>query len=382
MAACGDDADGSGGSGDDQEVTIGTLADITGATGDTGTPYSEGQDHFFEYLESTGGIDGLDITHLSEDYAYEISDAQRIYQQYRDRDGVSAILGWGTGDTEALRQQVASDQIPFMSASYSENLKDLDESPYNFFVAASYSDQGRMVLEWIKDNHEGGDPTVALLYNDTGFGRSPIDDIKDYAEEIGVEIVDEQIIDLAATDAQSQLLNMEEHDPDYGIIQQTWAATTTILRDADTLDIDTQFIGLNQAVGEGLIDQAGDLSEGFMGVLTHALPYEDVPGMDEYIEYLDSQDMTVDDINMQHVAGWVVAKVMVEGVKNAADSTDGEITGEDVLAGLEAIEDLDLGGLAAPVTFTDELHAGTEEIRLGIVEDGQWKAITDYDSYR
>ena len=122
-----------------------------------------------------------------KDYAYEIPQAQKIYQELRDKEKVSAVLGWGTGDTEALRQQVASDKLPFMSASYSENLKSLEESPYNFLAAASYSDQGRSVLKWIKDNHKGSDPTVALLYNDTAFGRSPIEDIKAYGAEIGSE---------------------------------------------------------------------------------------------------------------------------------------------------------------------------------------------------
>lgn len=382
LSACGDESSsGDAGAEDERTVNIGGLFDITGAAGDTGTPYSEGEEDYIAYLESTGGIEGLNIELNGEDYGYEISDAQRIYQQHRDRDEVSAILGWGTGDTEALREQVAADKIPFISASYSEALNNVDESPYNFFVAASYSDQGRMVLNWIDQNHEGDNPTVALLYGDNPFGRSPIEDIKEYGAEIGVEIIDEQIIDLQATEAQSQLLNMESHDPDYAIIQQTWAATSTILRDAETLGIDTQFIGLNQAVGEGLIEQAGDVTEGFMGILTHALPYEDVPGMEEYEEFLESEGRSVEEINMQHVAGWVAAKVMVEGIKNAAEMTDGEITGEDVHAGLEAIDDLDLGDLIAPISFSEDDHAGTDQARLGIIENGEWQAITDYISY-
>ena len=167
------------------------------------------------------------------------------------------------------------------------------------------------------------------------------------------------------------------------IVQQTWGATAVILREAQTLGIDTQFIGLNQAVGEGLIDQAGpEITEGFMGTLTHALPYEDVPGMDEYKEYLDEEGIKIEDINMQHVAGWVSAKVMIEGIKKAAEMTDGEITGVDLLAGLESLEDFDTGGLSAPVTFNAESHAGTEKARLGIVVDGKWEELTDYFSYK
>ena len=119
-----------------------------------------------------------------------------------------------------------------------------------------------------------------------------------------------------------------------------------------------------------------------MGTLTHALPYEDVPGMEEYKEYLDKEGIKVEDINMQHVAGWVSAKVMIEGIKKAAEMTDGEITGEDLLLGLESLKDFDTGGLSAPVTFSAESHAGTEKARLGKVVNGQWEEITGYTSFR
>ena len=188
----------------------------------------------------------------------------------------------------------------------------MKESPYNFLAAASYSDQGRVVLSWIKENHKGDNPTVALLYNDTAFGRSPIEDIKTYAKEIGVEIVDEQVVDVKATEAQSQLLNMKKKNPDYAIIQQTWGAASTILRDAKTLGIDTQFIGLNWAAGEGLIKTAGaDVTEGYLGVLTHAFPTEDLEGVKEIKEYINAKGMKIEDIDQKFVQGWSTAKIFL-----------------------------------------------------------------------
>lgn len=365
-------------SGDVRSVSLGGIWTITGPSGDTGTPYSEGQTHYFDYLQMQGGIDGLDINFSGEDYGYEISDAQRTYQSFRDRDGVSAILGWGTGDTEAMREQVAADEIPYISASYSEALNNPAENPYNFFVSASYSDQGRMVIKWIKDNHDGDNPTFALIYGDNAFGRSPIEDIKTYAEEIGVEHVGDYIVELDATEAQSQMLNLQQDNPDYVLVQETWGATGVVLREAATLGVESTFIGLNQAVGEGLIDQVGDITEGFYGILTHALPYEDVPGMEEYKEYLDEKGIALDSLNMQHVAGWVVAKVLVEAVKIAAENTDGDITGAEIHAALETMDNLDLGDLAPPVSFSADDHAGTKQARLGQVVDGKWEAFTDY----
>ncbi|HHW39143.1 MAG TPA: ABC transporter substrate-binding protein [Bacillales bacterium] len=355
-------------------IKIGGLFDLTGGTGDVGTPYAEGEKAYFEYLATQGPVNGYKLELIGDDYAYKIPEATKLYQKLKSKDQVAAILGWGTGDTEALRQLVAADKLPFISASYSENLKNREESPYNFLSAASYSDQARSALKWIKDHHTEGTPTVALLYNDTAFGKSPIQDAKDFAAKIGIEVVDEQIVDLKALDATSQLLNMAKKNPDYAIIQETWGATATILKDAKKLGIDTQFIGLNWATGEGLLPITGDAAEGFIGVVTHAFPYEDLPGLAGIKTFLETKGEKLEDKNQKFVQGWVAAKIMVEGVRLADDPT----TGEGIRAGLEKIANLDLQGLAAPVTFSADNHAGTNQIRLAQVKDGKFEVITDY----
>lgn len=358
-------------------IKIGGLFDLTGGTGDVGTPYAEGEQAYFDYLATQGSINGYKLELIGDDYAYKIPEATKLYQKLKSKDKVAAVLGWGTGDTEALRQLVAADKLPFISASYSENLKNMDESPYNFLTAASYSDQARSALKWIKDNHTEGTPTVALLYNDTAFGKSPVQDAKDYAKENGIEIVDEQIVDLKALDATPQLLNMEKKNPDYAIIQETWGATATILKDAKKLGIDTQFIGLNWATGEGLLPITGDAAEGFIGVVTHAFPYEDLQGLEEIRTYLESKGEKLEDKNQKFVQGWVAAKIMVEGIKLADDPT----TGEGIRAGLEKINNLEFQGLAAPVSFSADNHAGTNQIRLAQVKNGKFEVITDYIGY-
>ncbi|QOR64666.1 ABC transporter substrate-binding protein [Cytobacillus suaedae] len=375
MAGC---SGGEKASGDEKAtIKIGGLFDLTGGTGDVGTPYAEGEKAYFEHLATKGLVNGYKLELVGDDYAYKIPEAQKLYQKLKSKDKVAGVLGWGTGDTEALRSLVATDKLPYISASYSENLKNLEESPYNFLVAATYSDQARSAIKWIKDNHKGGTPTLALIYNDTAFGKSPIEDAKAFAAEMGVEVVDEQIVELSALDATSQLLNMEKKNPDYAIIQQTWGATATILKDAKKLGIDTQFIGLNWATGEGLLPIAGEAAEGFIGVVTHAFPYEDLEGMADIKEYLESKGKTIDDINQKFVQGWVAASIMVEGVKLADDPT----TGEGIRKGLEKISNLEFGGLAAPITFTADNHAGTNQIRLAEVKNGKWEVFTDYIGY-
>src|SRR5512144_758116 len=136
-AACapgGGNGGGGGGGGSGGPIKIGVIADLTGATGDVGTPYNKGMLGYVKWINSKGGIDGRKIDATSKDYAYDVPTAERLYKEYVN-DGVVAIQGWGTGDTEALVKKVAADELPFMSASYAEALTDPKWAPYNFVIA-------------------------------------------------------------------------------------------------------------------------------------------------------------------------------------------------------------------------------------------------------
>lgn len=407
LAGCGgsdtsapsDDGGGDGGSSapsGEAVVKIGGIFDESGATGDVGAPYAEGARAYYEHLNSQGGIDGVMIQLVSEDYAYDISRAQQIYQSLRDRHNVPAIIGWGTGDTEALRAQIIADEIPFISGSLSENLKDTgSESGYNYLIAATYSDQGRAILEWIAANHEGDKPvTVALVYDESNpFSSSPMDDIKAYAAENlsdDIVIVDDILIGLSDQDPQTTLQAYQNSNdvPEYAIIQYTWNQVRNVIRDAHTLGWDTQFIGTNWAAGEGLVPSGSDNQQwvealdGTIAVVTHAFPFEDLPGMEPIKQYLESKGKSLEDINQKFVQGWASAAIYAEAVRIAIEQTGGtEFTGVDFKKAMESIDNLDLGGLAANVTFTPDRHWGTKEIRLGQLKDGKWEIIEDYFSY-
>jgi branched-chain amino acid transport system substrate-binding protein len=97
------------------KVKIGGIFDITGGTGDVGEPYARGARACVEFLNSKGGVNGRQIDLKWEDYAYDIKRAKEIYDKLVGQEKVVAILGWGTGDTEALKSIIARDKIPYIS---------------------------------------------------------------------------------------------------------------------------------------------------------------------------------------------------------------------------------------------------------------------------
>src|SRR5690606_17293878 len=102
LAACGgggsDDASSSNDGGDSSEssseksdggdlrtVKIGGIFDITGGTGDVGTPYAEGAEAYAEWYNTLEDRK-VNIELIGKDYAYEIPKAQADYQEFRDKE--------------------------------------------------------------------------------------------------------------------------------------------------------------------------------------------------------------------------------------------------------------------------------------------------------
>ena len=228
LSACG--GGGAASSDSDEPIPIGVIADLSGATGDVGTPYNEGMLAYVEHINANGGINGREIDAMSNDYAYEVPQAEELYRRYVN-DEVVAIQGWGTGDTEALRTRVANDELPFMSGSFSEELTDPEDSPFNFLIAATYSDQMRAALNWIAEESDG-EVGVAALHHDSPFGTSPVGDGETWIDEQGLDIdYSSHAMPAGTTNFAGILSQVDSAGAEYIIIQNVASPAAQLARD-------------------------------------------------------------------------------------------------------------------------------------------------------
>ncbi len=352
------------------------MFDVTGATREISVAYADGIRLYIEYINKTGGVNGRPVRLIEMDYGYLISRAKTVYEKLVKEYRVHAILGWGTGSTEYLRPRVASDKIPFMSASYSAKLADIKDSPYNFLIGVTYSDQVRIALKYILDQwkNPGRAPRVAFIFNDTEFGRSPVPDGINYAAKHGIELVAQEVVSLDAREAMEQLGRIKDKKADYVIIQETTWATAVILKDARRMGLSASFIGLNWSADEKLIALAGRASEGFTGTIPFIFTDRSFPGIKPLLEYSRSKGMDVEDYISRYIQGWVTALIMIEGIRRAGD----DVSGPGIRKGLETIRDFDTGGITAPLTFTPSSHAGCRSLKLGQVKNGRWRIVSGY----
>ncbi|MGH9053321.1 MAG: ABC transporter substrate-binding protein [Acidimicrobiia bacterium] len=352
-------------------IVVGALFDLSGPTSDVGVPYSEGMRAYVEFLNGGGGVEGRPIDLTWQDYQYDVATAEQLYSQYIS-EGAVAIQGWGTGDTEALRGRITSDEVPFMSASYSEELINPEETPFNFVVAASYSQQMRVALKWISENADGP-AEVAVFHHDSPFGLSPVADGQAYIEEAGLDIGYRAYpMPGGATDYIGELSQAQGQGATHIVVQNVSSPAAQLARDLATQALGVQMICLNWCADEIFIDLAGEAAEGVIGVQPFTPPSVEAEGFAQPQEFMEGQGLS--DLNLHHFQGWYTMAVMAEAIGNVVAS--GDVSGPSIKTALEEMGAFETG-ISPPIEFTVESHAGMQGSPVFQVEGGQWTELSD-----
>jgi branched-chain amino acid transport system substrate-binding protein len=358
-----------------EEIKVGAIFDLSGQTADIGTPYAEGIRDYIDYRNSQGGVDGHKLRLSWQDFKYDPTLAGQLYGQYVS-EGAKVFLGWGTADTEALRPRVTSDKVPFMSASLAETLTDPSVTPYNFVPAATYSQQMRILLQYIADKNKGKRTEVAFFHHDSPFGTSPIEDGKKYLADKKLDIgFKAYVMPKGATDYVAQIGQARSQGAKYIVVQNVPSPAAVLANNLAAAKTDIQFVCLNYCGSEIFVKKAGAAAEKMIAVVPFAPPVAGQTGLEEINNYLKPKGTDAVAKGQGYVQGWYTAALMMEGVKNALGA-GGELTGESIKAGLEKIQDFKTGA-SDPISFSSTFHGGLLSSPLYQVENGAFKKIQD-----
>ena len=371
-------------------IHVGGITDQSGATADVGKDYALGLEEAVTWVNDNGGINGKMIEFHMFDYGYKRDEAVTLYDKLKTREDVIAILGWGTGDTEALSQTVSKDKMPYVSASYSAHLTDPDKTPYNLFFSPDYSSSARAAITawydeiWMKDpkyksRRESGDkPRFMCFYHHAHpYCSAPIKAVKEQAELLGMEIGQDQDLSLKALDAKTQILAAKRYKADLIWHGNTTQSVSVAMKDARTLQLGAYHAINVWGFDENLPRLAGPGAENAIGVSPCAFYGEDVEGMDTVVEYTKKVNPNVPQEKrlIRTIQAWGAVKLLAEGMRRA-DKT-GELNGETILKeGIETMRGYDLGLGAAPVSYTSEDHRPTSKVNIYIYRNKDFELLS------
>jgi branched-chain amino acid transport system substrate-binding protein len=377
-----------------KEVRLGALQDTTGPTSDVGKGEAVGVRAAVKYYNDNGGINGKQIHLFQYDYGYKVPEAITTYKRFKDVDKVVMILGWGTGDTEALSPTIAVDKMPYLSSSFSAHLCDPKKAPYNFVYGTDYSTNARGAITywfeevWKKDpkwkalREKGVKPKfVCFMATASPYATAPIKAIKDQAALLGFEIGPDQDVALNALDVKSQVLRAKNFGANLVWHGNTTMSVSTALKDAYALGLGADHIINNWGFDENLPKLAGPAAEGAIGLLACALFNDEYPAkkiVQEYGLKLDP-NVPLKSRNIHEVQGWVKVTLAVEAMKKADKA--GKLNGPGIKDAFESLRNWPglkrFGGQLVTITPTD--HRYSSIVRIGRVIKGKPMTVAEID---
>jgi len=369
---------GAGGALAQSSIKIGHLADYSGGTSDVGTPYGHAVVDTFAWINKNGGINGVKVDLDSVDYGYQVPRAIAQYKKWSGAEKVSAIMGWGTADTEALTGFVAQDQIPDISGSYAAALADptgaggkAKAAPYNFFYGPTYSDALRAELTWAaedwKAKGKSGKPKFVHMGANHPYPNAPKAAGEAIAKELGFEVLPPLVFALSPGDYSAQCLSLKSAGANYAYLGNTAASNISVMKACKTAGVDVQFLSNVWGMDENAAKAAGDAANGVVFPLRTAVGWGgNAPGMKTVMEISKMSDPTGKVYRPVHyVAGVCTALYMKEAIEWAAKN--GGVSGANVKKGFYQKKDwvpAGMEGVCNPSTWTEKDHRPTMKVDL------------------
>jgi branched-chain amino acid transport system substrate-binding protein len=183
-------------------VKIGAFLSVTGPASFLGEPEKKTLERHVERLNKDGGIGGRKIELVVYDDAGAPDKAATLAKRLIQNDGVDMIIGGtSTGTTMAAVKVIEPAGVPFISLAAGIDIVD-PVKKWVFKVAHT----DRMAAEKVfADMKKKGVSKIALVSEDSGFGKSGRDQSLKAAPAYGIEIVADEVYSPKDPDVTAQL---------------------------------------------------------------------------------------------------------------------------------------------------------------------------------
>ena len=373
------------------DIVVGMQCDRTGPTQTVGTFLCPGYHDYVNLVNSKGGIEGNKIRVIEIDHEYKVPAGVEAYALHK-KEGAVLIGIYGTPHTQALTQKLTEDKIPGSSPGFGTAAAANGENfPYIFPIAASYWSQAAAALEYARDQLGGTlkGKKIAYIYYDNPAGREPLPVLHKLRDEVGFELR-EFAVPPPGIEMSAQVLDItRRYRADFVLAHLFGRAPSVSMKEFKRAGYKLdKVLGFVWAGGEADIAAAGgfDRVEGysalqFAGVGSDYPVLEEIRAMYKAEGKEPPKEMAS---TVYYNRGVFQAAIHLKAIENAVKAKgSGDITGEDVKNGFEAIEGFTLGGLVPPLEITNFDHEGGGWVRVFQVQKGNFVPVTEwFQGYR
>lgn len=360
----------------DNKILIGAIGPLSGPVAYGGRATLESMQIYFDYVnKEQGGVNGRQLKLLWEDDAYDPGKTVPAARKLVTIDKVLAIAPIiGTPHILAVRQFLNNEKVVALNGIAADPF--IGDWPYLFGLGTPYQIEGAIGMDFIANDlgAKKSGATVYAVMPDDAFGAAQIVGPEQIAKEQGIKFVVERV-PRGADQFGSVVTNIKRSGAKFVLAGPPRAGTAALMREAEAQGLDVIFMSTNSATTEAAIfNLAGKhYADKYYGVSAFS-QWDDES--DPLIKWARDRfraagkNDALKEKNFFYVWGLVVAKTVVEGVKRAGP----DVTREKLAAALHGMENFDLGGAIAPVTYKGRkflLPGTTARVYKGVVAGGE-----------
>jgi len=345
------------------KIVLGQAAVFSGPAAQLGTQMRNGIKSYFDYINEKGGVHGRKLELLSEDDGYDPAKAPGASQKLIDQK-VFALLGYvGTPTGVAHLKVTTAAKVPLVGMFTGAEVLREPMNRYVFHVRASYYDETDKIVEQVVST---GGKKIAVFYQDDAYGEAGRKGTEIALTKRGMKIQATGTVERNTTKVEKAVEAINATQPDAVVMVSAYTACAEFIRQMKKAGSAATFYNVSFVGSKALADALGP--EGIGVAISQVVPFPWGTGTPVVKEYQAlSSKAGFKDYNFSAMEGFLVAKVMVEGLRR----TGKNLTREAFVDSMEKMQDVDLGGFF--VSYSPKSHTGSKFVDLTIIgRDGKF----------
>ncbi len=353
----------------DTEVRFAQVAALDGPAGALGLGMQTGLRAAFEEVNAAGGIHGRQIVLESFDDGYEPDRSIGHVNAVIAGDAHLGLIGAVGTPTAKATQPIATEADmpfigPFTGAGFLR-----DASHGNIFnVRATYFAETEAWINYLAD--EQGMTSIALLYQDDGFGRVGLDGVTAALEKRGMSLAAKGTYTRNTTAVKKALLDIRKAKPDAVVMVGAYKPVAEFIKLSRKLKFNPTFVNISFVGSEALARELGDAGEDVIISQVVPFPWDDsLPLVADYTHALAAFDADAKP-GFVSLEGYLTGRLAIEALQAAGP----DLTRASFLDAFSGLRTIDFGGVT--MTFGPDDNQGMDNVFLTrITSDGRFSQV-------
>lgn len=364
----------------DEEILVGNTAATSGAYAAVGVPFNDAMQAVFKEINDKGGIDGRKIKFITYNDEFDASKGITYTERLVEEDKIFALVGhFGTPTVGATVDYIQEIGIPMVYAATGINDLYFEESPMNPVLAVQpiYKTDGRlMAARAVKEKVYGEAKDAALpenakigvIYTNDDAGKSIKEGIEDQLKDLNLN--NNAIYEQVSDNYSSAINKFKDQNVSVVIIaanQIPFSGILTQMADSELeVPVFSSYVNADvTAVPERVKDGTVDIDI-YVNAWVDVFSTKGAADVQGFMATINNSDLS-DEKKAQYltnsfaIAGYIAARVFVEGLERVAEKGE-ELTWENYIKAMESkIIEIPMGGT---VDFTGGKRWGIDSMSL------------------